>query len=228
MNQRSNIVQYDDFAETFWRSRQGMHWSEIDEALSHFFHKHTTGNIADIGCGNGRLLRHIADYPNSDTSWFTRYVWLDSSSELIEQATRDDTLKLSFNSLQWCQWDMRDMETLLAVYGPFETVFFIASFHHLSTREERISVLEQAKKLLSNTGEIILINWNLIHPGQSKYQTSKIQEYPDGSADFDIKIGAHGRFYHSFSHEEYLSLAEEVWLQMTDTFGERNSIVFFH
>lgn len=102
------------------------------------------------------------------------------------------------------------METLLSVYGPFEVIFFIASFHHLSTREDRISVLSQAKKLLSNTGEIIMINWNLTHPSQSKYQTSKIREYSDGSADFDIKIGAHGRFYHAFSHEEYLSLAEEV------------------
>lgn len=105
---------------------------------------------------------------------------------------------------------MRDIETLLSVHGPFEAIFFIASFHHLSTREERISVLSQAKKLLSSTGEIIMINWNLTHASQSKYQTSKIGEYPDGSADFDIKIGAHGRFYHAFSHEEYFSLAEEV------------------
>lgn len=105
---------------------------------------------------------------------------------------------------------MRDMETLLSAHGLFEGIFFIASFHHLSTREERISVLSQAKKLLSNTGEIIMINWNLTHPSQSKYQNSKIREYTDGSADFDIKIGAHGRFYHSFSHEEYVSLAEEA------------------
>lgn len=226
MNPRSNTVQYDDFAETFGRSRRDMHWPEIDEVLAHFFQTHTTGNIADIGCGNGRLLKHVTDYLNWDTSWFTRYIWLDSSSELIDQATSDYTLKHSFNSLQWCQWDMRDMETLLSVHGPFEVIFFIASFHHLSTREDRISVLSQAKKLLSSTGEIIMINWNLTHPSQSKYQTSKIWEYPDGSADFDIKIGAHGRFYHAFSHEEYLSLAEEIWLQMTDQFGERNSILY--
>lgn len=102
------------------------------------------------------------------------------------------------------------MERLLSIHGSFEAIFFIASFHHLSTREDRISVLSQTKKLLSNTGEIIMINWNLTHPSQSKYQTSKIREYADGSADFDVKIGTHGRFYHSFSHEEYMSLAEEV------------------
>lgn len=226
MNQRSNIVQYDDFAETFGRSRRDMHWIEIDEILAYFFQKHLTGNIADIGCGNGRLVSHMAHYSDLQRFSCDTFVWLDTSSELLEQAISDDyTDKL--NCLQWIEWDMRDIETLLSGYEPFEAIFFIASFHHLSTREERISVLSQAKKLLSATGEIIMINWNLTHPSQSKYDASKIVEYPDGSADFYIKIGSHKRFYHAFSHEEYSSLAAEIWLQVTDQFWERNSIVYW-
>ncbi len=226
MSQRSNTVSYDDFAETFGRSRRDMHWPEIDEVLAHFFQTHTTGNVVDIGCGNGRLLKHVVDYPNWDISWFTRYIGLDYSSELLRQASDAFSGQQSI-PCEWVQWDMCDMETLLSEYGPFEVIFFIASFHHLSNREDRLSVLSQAKKLLSKTGEIIMTNWNLMHPSQVKYESSKIVEYDDKSADFDIKIGAHHRFYHAFSHDEYVSLAEEVWLHMTDTFGERNSIVFF-
>lgn len=113
---------------------------------------------------------------------------------------------------------MREVAQKIEKYGLFDGIFFIASFHHLSTREERISVLGQAKKLLSKTGKVIMINWNLSHPSHVKYKTSKITDYPDGSGDFDIKIGGYKRFYHAFSHDEYTSLAEEVGLSVSDTF----------
>jgi len=105
---------------------------------------------------------------------------------------------------------MRDLSQKLQKYGLYDGVFFVASFHHLMTRAERISVLSQAKSLLSQTGKIVMINWHLLANSQKKYELSKKQSYPDGSADFDIKIGAHTRFYHAFSHEEYISLADEV------------------
>lgn len=123
---------------------------------------------------------------------------------------------------------MRDLASELSEYGFFDAIFFIASFHHLATREERISVLQQAKKLLSKTGKILMINWNLLDPTQEKYQGSKIADYPDGSADYEIKIGAHTRFYHAFSEAEYTSLAEEADLQISLQFGERNSSVIWY
>jgi hypothetical protein len=123
---------------------------------------------------------------------------------------------------------MRDIASELSEYGLFDVIFFIASFHHLSTREERISVLQQAKTLLSKTGKILMTNWNLLDFTQKKYQSSKIADYPDGSADFLIKIGAHKRFYHAFSEAEYISLAEEANLQISLQFGERNSTVIWY
>jgi len=113
-------------------------------------------------------------------------------------------------STNWIQGDMRQMQEELEEYGLFDGIFFIASFHHLMFREERIAVLSQAKNLLSQTGKIVMINWHLLHPLQEKYHSSQITSYSDKSADFEIKIGAHKRFYHAFSHEEYLSLAQEV------------------
>lgn len=123
---------------------------------------------------------------------------------------------------------MRDLNSELSEYGFFDVIFFIASFHHLSTREERISVLQQAKKLLSKTGKILMMNWNLLDSTQEKYQSSKMADYPDGSADYEIKIGSHTRFYHAFSEVEYTSLAEEVGLQISLQFGERNSTVIWY
>lgn len=229
MNQKSN-VDYDDFAETFGQSRQGMHWLEIDEILSQFIETCSleSRKIADIWCGNGRLLTHIMDHSRAaDFQKFTTYVWLDASSELLKQASSDTSFSDFFPHTFWSLGDMREMETLLSQHGEFDVIFFIASFHHLATREDRLSVLEQAKKLLSKNGRIIMTNWNLSHPTQWKYRSSKDADYPDGSADYDIKIGQHSRFYHAFSHEEYVSLARDSGLSVFDAFWDRNSVVIW-
>jgi tRNA (uracil-5-)-methyltransferase TRM9 len=226
-----NSISYDDFGETFGKSRRDLHWDEIDEMLSQFLmdFSSTTGNVADIGCGNGRLLKHIQKHKNASTftSIFSTYIGLDSSLVLLDQARADTSLLDFFVTTYWREGDMRDINSELWEYGLFDGIFFIASFHHLVTREDRISVLQQSKKLLSKTGKIVMLNWHLLHPTQVKYESQKISDYADGSADFEIKIGTYKRFYHAFSHEEYLSLAQEAWLVFSDSFGERNSIVIF-
>lgn len=127
------------------------------------------------------------------------------SSVLLDQAQEENFSDI-FPVVEWREKDMNRMSEELGIYGHFDALFFIASFHHLATYEERVSVLRQAQSLLSETGKIVMINWNLSHPSQSKYQDSKIVEYPNGSSDYDIKIGAHTRFYHAFSEAEYISL----------------------
>jgi SAM-dependent methyltransferase len=57
---------YDDFAETFGASRRDMHWEEVQILIDDFvkyFSATEIWKIADIGCGNGRLLRHILEDP---------------------------------------------------------------------------------------------------------------------------------------------------------------------
>lgn len=135
------------------------------------------------------------------------YVGIDVSRVLIHQAQLEDWSDV-VGAIDWSISDMRDIDTYLASYGLFDGIFFIASFHHLSTPEERVSVIIETKKHLSLTGKIIMTNWNLLDPSQIKYKSSKIAEYSDGSADYSIKIGENTRFYHAFSEAEYLSLAE--------------------
>ncbi len=142
--------------------------------------------------------------------YFSTYIGLDMSQVLLNQARIDRSLSDFFTLTEWIQSDMRDLSQKLQKYGLYDGIFFVASFHHLMTRAERVSVLSQAKSLLSQTGKIVMINWHLLADSQKKYESSKKQSYSDGSVDFDIKIGAHTRFYHAFSHEEYLSLAAEV------------------
>ena len=66
VRKRNSMTGYDDFAETFGASRRDMHWEETQVLLDDFvesFEDIETWKIAYIGCGNGRLLRHIASEP---------------------------------------------------------------------------------------------------------------------------------------------------------------------
>ena len=62
------------------------------------------------------------------------------------------------------------MQDINIVYRSFNSLLFLASFHHLETQAERIQVLNDAKKLLSPNGRIYMTNWNL--RDQAKYETS--------------------------------------------------------
>ncbi len=105
--------------------------------------------MADIGCGNGRLLRHIIESDMRDVFLEHALVYsgLDASRVLLSQAQADVKLQKYF-SPSWICGDMRESESLLAEQKPFDGFFLIASFHHLETYAERVSVLQQLKKLL--------------------------------------------------------------------------------
>lgn len=143
----------------------------------------------------------------------------------MKQAQEDTALTLAAEMIEWKEMDMRDIGNIFS--GPlFEATFFIASFHHLETFEERLDVLKEEKKILLPGGKIYMTNWHLLSEQNHKYLSSKIVDHADGSADFSIKIGKHTRFYHSFSLSEYQKLAQESGLQLEKIeFGERNSVV---
>lgn len=107
--------------------------------------------MADIGCGNGRLLRHIIESDMRDVflEHSLSYTGLDASRVLLSQAQTDVKLQNYFIP-SWICGDMRESESLLADQKPSDAFFLIASFHHLETYTERVSVLQQLKKLLQS------------------------------------------------------------------------------
>lgn len=104
---KNNAVQYDDFGDTFGKSRQNLHWEEIDQILSDFLSdfKSSTGVLADIGCGNGRLIKHMLNHKKSDfiQQYFSTYVGLDMSRILLNQARVDRSLCDFFTLTEWIQ-----------------------------------------------------------------------------------------------------------------------------
>jgi 2-polyprenyl-3-methyl-5-hydroxy-6-metoxy-1,4-benzoquinol methylase len=68
------------------------------------------------------------------------------------------------------QFEIIGMQDIGTIDRSFDALLFLASFHHLESRAERIQVLENTKKLLKPNGRIYMTNWNL--RDQAKYETS--------------------------------------------------------
>lgn len=107
------------------------------------------------------------------------------------------------------QFSVIDMQDIRTIDRSFDSLLFLASFHHLKSRAERIQLLQDAKKLLAPNGRIYMTNWNLLE--QEKYSSSH-----RSNGDFDIKIGAYSRYYHGFTLTELDELFQETGYQIIE------------
>lgn len=178
------MVDYNPFAKTFSESRKNMKWPELDAIISEIISQNYH-SVLDVGAGNGRFLEQFfLKNPEKNID----YLGIDASSELVQEA------KKSFPNHNFLVANMQDFFAWKNLQK-FDAIVFLASFHHLENENERIMVLENAKKFLWENGKIFLTNWNLLP--QEKYQ-----KFHKWNGDFDIKIGEYFRYYHGFSLEE--------------------------
>lgn len=207
-NKNISKVDYDNFAQTFSASRNNMKWEEIEYFLEKYGEYIDGLKILDVGCGNGRLLDHFVQSPFiMDIDYF----WIDASKWMIDEAIA------KFGSNDFIVCDMMNIDTLQI--KDFESIFFIASFHHLWTIEDRIQVLEKLKKIVQSGSYIFMTNWALKSElNKEKYETSIIKDSKNefGSEDFNIKIWEFDRFYHCFSLEELEYLFKQTGYEVIE------------
>lgn len=207
-NENIKKVNYDEFAFSFSQSRNNMKWDEIEYFLEKYWEEIDGKKMLDIWCGNARLLDHFV---KSQYIFDIDYFWIDASKGMIDEA------KKKFWSDDFLVCDMLNIDTLKV--KNFECWFFIASFHHLMTIEERLSVLEKLKKIILPGSYIFMTNWALESSlNKEKYSWSMIKDSQNDfwSKDFNIKIWEFERFYHSFSLEELQYLFEKTGYEIVE------------
>ncbi|MBI4653196.1 methyltransferase domain-containing protein [Candidatus Kuenenbacteria bacterium] len=139
---------YAQIAEEFNHTRKYL-WKDF-EKLDQYVKDDDV--VLDLGCGNGRLFEL---FNNKKINYFG----IDNCPELIEKAKEkyqssnaifliEDVLDLSFEDQK------------------FDAIFWIAVLNHIPSKELRIKVLENIKRILKKEGILIMINWNFY---QKKY-----------------------------------------------------------
>lgn len=192
-------MSYDNFAETFSKSRIEHPWPELDYLIDIMCQKGST-SILDVGCGNGRFIEH---YESWVTNHELQYLGIDSSTGMIREARR---LHPGYEFEVYPMCSFSNHESWITNY---DCILFLASFHHLETREERLQVLQNMKLYLAQCGEIMMTNWNL--RDQPRYAKSH-----RWNGDYDIKIGAFSRYYHGFTLDELEWLFVEAGYQIVE------------
>lgn len=201
-------VDYNDFAKTFAKSRKNMKWEEVNYFISSYLSDFENKDFLDIGCWSGRLLEQFWD--NFDIEKIN-YLWLDLSALMIDEA------KKSYKNKDFLVLDMLSIDQIKD--RKFDFIFFIASFHHLQTINERIEVLQKAKNLLKNTWTIFMTNWYLNSPiNDEKYKNDIIENSKNEfwSIDYNIYFWEYARFYHCFSLDELSYLFEKTWFEVIE------------
>lgn len=172
-------------------------------------------NILDLGCGNGRLIDFLKDFD-------IKYTGTDISDKLVEVAKENypknnfiigDFLKLPFGK-----------ET-------FDTVFSIASFHHIPSTELRLESLEEIKRVLKKDGYLLITVWNLLDQEKySEYIKKEEDEYDVGDSlipwkNENGKVIA-DRYYHAFTIEESEELFKKAGFEIIESKKSKYNLLF--
>lgn len=117
--------------------------------------------ILDIGSGNGRNTKY------SNHAIFG----LDISLEQLKMGSNGSNgSNVSNGSNLSIQGNMT---TLPFKSNSFDAILSIASFHHLSTIEERHNCLQEMKRILVSNGKMLLSVWSINQPAKTKRKFDK-------------------------------------------------------
>ena len=202
------VVDYNKIAKWFSNSRKKMKWEEIDYFISSYLNNFDWKSFLDIWCWSWRLLEQFSSSFDIDK---IKYLWLDLSSEMLKNA------KENFQNKDFENINMIDIDKL--EWRKFDYIFFIASFHHLDSINDRLLVLKKVKKLLNTNWLIFMTNWALDSWMNKEKYSKDIIEWSENeywSLDYKIYFWEYPRYYHWFSLDELKYLFENNWFKIIE------------
>ncbi len=185
--QRRDIRETYDRIATHFASTREYAWPEVES----FVEAHATGLGADavgldLGCGNCRHAELLA--ADCDT-----VVGLDVSRGLLETG-RKRALERGFG-VELVQGDAAALP--LADDG-VDVAVYVATLHHLPTRETRVASLDELARVLSPDGRALVSAWSTAH---DRFDAT---EGFDTTVEWTLPGGEPvDRFYHIYAPAEF-------------------------
>jgi SAM-dependent methyltransferase len=172
---------YDEIASEFKVTRVNK-WSWVTSFITQL---PKNSLIYDIGCGNGRNMK----YDNYN------FIGIDNCNNFLD-ICNNDGLKTVYG----------EMTEIPLENNSADAIINIASFHHLSTTDNRLKALKEFKRLLKPQGKILLSVWSINQPSKTRVT---FNSYGNNTVYWKKK---HPRYYYIFKIDELYDLFYEAGL----------------
>ncbi|WP_049970859.1 class I SAM-dependent methyltransferase [Haladaptatus cibarius] len=172
---------YDRIAAHFAKTREYA-WPEVES----FLDGRTADTALDLGCGNGRHAELL-------TAHAKRVVGADVSAGLLAEASARARERGFEADLVQC-----DAARIPLTENAIDLAVYVATLHHLPTRDARISSLDELARVLSPDGVALVSAWSTAH---DKFDQ---EDAFDTTVDWTLPGGETvPRFYHIYSPDEF-------------------------
>lgn len=153
--------------------------------------------IADIGCGNGRLQNELGEEIS--------YTGIDNNEKLLAEARKNHPKE------NFIKGDLLDIPL---DDESCDITFCIAALHHIPSEEKRKMAVKELKRITKKDGIVIIMVWNL---WQKKYLkqiikavwSSYIKKEYDWNDLFIPWKNDCERYYHAFTKQELKKLLQK-------------------
>ena len=164
MDKQNIAREFDGKADEYERYRLGSWYIAQLQMLAQHIDHNVSGDVLDIGCGTGWLLRSLAS-----TQPDRRYVGIDISPRMIEVARSSLPDTTSNTEFVDSDWESMDLECLSAY--SFSAIVCTSAFHYFADPEKALAKIHG---LLAENGSIFVIErdksaspltalWDLLH-----------------------------------------------------------------
>jgi len=190
---------YDRIAAHFSKTREYA-WPEVEAFVEKEVDRcDSLDRALDLGCGNGRHAETLAD-AGADV------VGLDVSRGLLAEA-RERAAERGF------EVDLvhGDASRLPFAADQFSQVVYVATLHHLRTREARRQSLSEVGRVLAPGGRALVSAWSTAH---DRFDTT---EGFDTTVNWTLPGGKQvGRYYHIYDPTEFQADLEAAAVEIVD------------
>ncbi|SIR02488.1 Methyltransferase domain-containing protein [Haladaptatus litoreus] len=172
---------YDRIAAHFAKTREYA-WPEVES----FLDGRTADTALDLGCGNGRHAELL-------TAHARRVVGADVSAGLLAEASARARERGFETDLVQC-----DAARIPLTQNSIDLAVYVATLHHLPTRDARVGSLDELARVLSLEGTALVSAWSTAH---DKFDR---EDAFDTTVDWTLPGGETvPRFYHIYSPDEF-------------------------
>ena len=186
------VKQSYDLISEYFKNTRVFTWKWTDNFISSI---DNNSLILDIGSGNGRNTKY---YNHTIFGLDISYEQLRMNKNKFNYDIQANMIKIPFKN------------------NLFDAIISIASFHHLSTINERIMCLQEMKRIIKPGGKILISVWSINQPKKIK---RKFINYGDTIVNWNTNTKDKNgnfiiipRYYYIFELNEIKNLLEKFFI----------------